>query len=146
MKVSGVNLPSTLERSSAKAQRLYAKVLRHAEQEYGKGQRAGRTAYGALKNSFEKVGDHWEPKGRTGPSDPHSKKPRKAKRSGKGASYGGVDVEGHTRAELLDRARELGMSGVSRMTKAELARAIDGEQRKMSRSAKSKSKSKSKSK
>src|SRR5438309_9771611 len=67
-------MPSTLKRSPPKAQRTFEKTLDHAEQEYGKGERASRTAYGALKHSFEKVGDHWEPKDHKGPSDPRSEK------------------------------------------------------------------------
>ena len=39
-------------------------------------------------------------------------------------TFGGVDVVGHTRAELYERARDLDVRGRSRMTKAELARAI----------------------
>jgi ChaB len=37
--------------------------------QYGDGERAHRTAFAALKHSFEKVGDCWEPKKTTGPSD-----------------------------------------------------------------------------
>jgi hypothetical protein len=37
--------------------------------QYGDGERAHRTAFAALKHSFEKVGDYWEPKKTTGPSD-----------------------------------------------------------------------------
>ena len=33
------------------------------------GERAHRTALASLKHSFEKVGDHWEPKEQRGPSD-----------------------------------------------------------------------------
>ena len=55
-------LPSTLQRSSAKAQRTWAEAHDSAVETYGEGQRAHRTAYAALKHSFEKRGDHWEPK------------------------------------------------------------------------------------
>ncbi len=55
-------LPSTLRRSPDKAQRTFAKAHDAAAQEYGEGERAHRTAYSAVKHSFEKVGDHWEPK------------------------------------------------------------------------------------
>jgi cation transport regulator ChaB len=113
-------MPGTLERSPAKAQRTYKKTLESAEKEYDDEARAHRVAYGALKHSFEKVGDHWEPKGRKGPSDERSRRPR-----GRGGqSAGGVDVEGHTRDELYERARKLGVKGRSRMTKMELAQAI----------------------
>jgi cation transport regulator ChaB len=55
-------LPDTLKRSPAKAQRTFAKAHDSAVKEYGEGGRAHRVAYAALKHGFEKVGDHWEPK------------------------------------------------------------------------------------
>jgi len=122
-------MPSTLKRSPPKAQRNYEKTLDHAEQEYGKGERASRTAYGALKHSFEKVGDHWEPKDHKGPSDPRSEKGGEAAHRGEGASYGGVDANGHTREELYERAKKLGVQGRSQMNKGELAQAIAKKQK-----------------
>ena len=62
-------LPSTLPKSPAKAQRTFAKVHDAAVEQYGEGERAYRVAYDALKHSFEKVGDHWEAKAEKGPSD-----------------------------------------------------------------------------
>ena len=62
-------LPSTLKRSPAKAQATYMHTLESAEQEHGDGEAAHRIAFGSLKHSFEKVGDHWEPKDEPGPSD-----------------------------------------------------------------------------
>jgi cation transport regulator ChaB len=116
-----VDLPGTIERSPAKAQRTYREALESAHDEYGGDEeRAHRVAYSALKHSFEKVGDHWEPKGKKGPSDPQAKGGRNTRRS----TAGGVDVEGHTRDELYDRAKKLGVSGRSRMNKMELAKAI----------------------
>ncbi len=85
-------MPSTLKRSPPKAQRTFEETLEHAEQEYGKGERASRTAYASLKHGFEKVGDHWEPKEHKGPSDPRSEKTGAARRRGEGATYGGVDA------------------------------------------------------
>lgn len=123
-KKMGVDLPSTLERSPAKAQRTYAETLKHAEAEYGPGERASRTAYAALKHSFEKVGDRWEAKDRPGPSDPRSTKTTQEKRAGKGETFGGVDELGHTRQELYERAKQLGVRGRASMDKQELARAI----------------------
>lgn len=120
----GVDLPGTLERSPDKAQRTYAKTLKHAEGEYGKGERASRTAYATLKHGFEKVGDHWEAKSHKGPSDPRSTKSTRDKRAGKGETFGGVDEIGHSRKELYDRARAMEIAGRSRMDKKELARAI----------------------
>ena len=71
------------------------------------------------------MGDHWEPKpdGRKGPSDERALDPDAAEREG-GTSTGGVDVLGHTKDELLERARELDVKGRSRMNKKELGEAI----------------------
>jgi len=115
-------LPGTLRRSPAKAQRTFAKAHDRAVEQYGEGERAHRVAYAALKHGFEKRGDHWEPKARKGPSDPRAKDPRA--REGRGRSYGGVDVEGSTKAQLLARARRLDVPGRSKMDKHELAAAI----------------------
>ncbi|MCK0508358.1 ChaB family protein [Aromatoleum anaerobium] len=126
-----VELPGTLKRSPPKAQRTYAKTLKRAEEEYGPGERAGRTAIAALKHSFEKVGDHWEAKAEPGPSDPQARRSTADRRGGKrarGETFGGVDVLGHTRQELYERAQALGIRGRSRMTKEELARAIASRQ------------------
>lgn len=128
-KKDGVDMPGTLARSPKKAQRTYAETLKHAEAEYGKGERAGRTAYASLKHGFEKVGDHWEPKDRKGPSDPRSTRSTREKREGKGETFGGVDEIGHTKQELYERARKLGIGGRSTMDKKALARAIAKKQR-----------------
>jgi cation transport regulator ChaB len=117
------DLPRTIQRSPAKAQRTYAKAHDNAVREYGEGERAHRTALAALKYSFEKVGDHWEPKKGKGPSDPRAaSRSRNGRASGR--SYGGVDVFGHSKKELYERARNLGVQGRSSMSKAELAAAI----------------------
>jgi hypothetical protein len=120
----GVDMPSTLERSSEKAQRTYAETLRSAEQEYSSGQRAGRTAYASLKHSFEKVGDHWEEKDRKGPSDSQAAQSGRAAREHPKATAGGVDERGHTRRELYEQAKQLGIGGRSGMSKEALARAV----------------------
>lgn len=122
------DLPSTLKRSPGKAQRTYAKTHDSAVEQYGEGARAHRTAFAAVKHSYEKVGDHWEPKGRKGPSDPRSTKSTQEKRKGKGETFGGVDLYGHTKEELYARARDLDIEGRSKMTKRELARAIGRKQ------------------
>ena len=111
------DLPGTIQRSPAKAQRTYKKALESAHQEYGSEERAHRTAYAAVKHSFEKVGDHWEPKKQKGPSD-------KGAKDRSGDTAGGVDVEGHTKDELMERARKLDIRGRSKMTKQELGKAI----------------------
>lgn len=117
-------MPSTIRRSSPKAQRTWAKTHEHAVEEYGEGERAHRTAFAALKHSFERRGDRWVAKRRKGPSDPRAKRGGRAAREGKGETFGGVDYEGHTKQELYDRARKLGVRGRSSMSKKELARAI----------------------
>jgi cation transport regulator ChaB len=128
-------MPRTLKRSPAKAQRTYEKTLESAEETYdGNEERAHRAAFASLKHSFEKVGDHWEPKkgGRKGPSD------QRAKQRGpnsRGKTAGGVDVEGHTKDELLDRAKKLDIKGRSRMNKKELGQAIMKRERSRSRSS-----------
>ncbi len=121
-------LPSTIRRSPAKAQRTYAKAHDNAVRTYGEGERAHRTAMAALKRSFEKRGDRWVRKERKGPSDPQAARSgRAARRDGK--TFGGVDVLGSTRDELYERAKRLGVRGRSRMRKEELAEAIAGKQR-----------------
>ncbi len=119
------DLPSTLERSPKKAQRTYAETLASAEETYeGDEARAHRTAWSAVKHSFEKVGDHWEPKDEKGPSDPQAARSGAAARKGTGTSYGGVDAEGSTKAELLEKARAADIPGRSKMDKGELADAL----------------------
>jgi cation transport regulator ChaB len=89
-------LPSTLQKSEAKAQRTFAKVHDAAADQYGEGERAHRTAYDALKHSYEKVGDHWEPKAEKGPSDSR-------------ARSGGLDVSGRStmsKAQLVSAIKK----------------------------------------
>ena len=113
-------LPSTLKRSDAKAQRTFAKAHDAAADEYGEGERAHRVAYSALKHSYEKVGDHWEPKEEKGPSD------HRAESGGpnaKGESAEGVNANA-SKKHLVDVARRLDIPGRSTMTKDELVSAI----------------------
>ena len=116
-------MPATLKRSPAKAQRTWAKAHDSAVETYGEGERAHRTAFAALKHSFEKVGDRWQPKEKKGPSDPQAAKSGKAARKG-GKTFGGVDVLGNSRQKLYERAKSLGIKGRSSMSKEELAEAI----------------------
>jgi cation transport regulator ChaB len=117
-------LPSTLRRSSKKAQRTWVETHDSAVDEYGEGERAHRTAFAAVKHSFEKVGDRWEPKegGRKGPSDRQAAKKGGAARRG-GPTAGGVDANS-TKKHLMELARRLDVPGRSRMTKAELVEAL----------------------
>jgi cation transport regulator ChaB len=126
-------LPSTLQRSSAKAKRTWAKAHDSAAETYGEGERAHRIAYAALKHSFEKRGDHWEPKGSKGPSDPQAAQSTPSSRSRPRRTHGGVDAQGNSKQELLERARKLGVQGRSRMSKGELADAIASKQRQSDR-------------
>jgi hypothetical protein len=122
---SGVTeLPDTLKRSPAKAQRTYIEVHDNAVESYGEGERAHRTAMAVVKRSWEKVGDHWEPKDKPGPSDERAAGNREDARRQITHAAGGVDVLGHTKAELYERARKLGVRGRSSMTKEELGEAI----------------------
>ena len=122
------DLPGTLQRSPAKARRTWQETHDAAVETYGEGERAHRTAFAALKHSFEKVGDHWEPKAEKGPSDPQAAQGGRAARDHPQETYGGVDVVGHTAGELRERAKKLGIRGTSRMRKNDLARAISQRQ------------------
>jgi cation transport regulator ChaB len=118
------DLPGTLKRSPRKAQRTYAEALDAAHEQYDSEARAHQTAWAAVKHSFEKVGDHWEPKDEKGPSDPQAAQSGRAARNRPRRTHGGVDVEGSTKEELYERAKKAGVRGRSRMSKAELADAI----------------------
>jgi cation transport regulator ChaB len=118
------DLPETLKRSPKKAQETYIKTHDSAVESYGEGERAHRTAFSSLKHSFEKVGDHWEPKDHKGPSDPRAAIGGKAARDGQGETFGGVDFFGHSKDELYERAKDLKVRGRSKMSKEDLARAI----------------------
>lgn len=113
-------LPSTLQRSSAKAQRTWSKAHDSAVEEYGEGERAHRTAYSALKHTHRKVGDHWEAKEEKGPSD--SRAERGATESG-GKSAGGIDANA-SKDELYREASKLNVRGRSSMSKQELVTAL----------------------
>jgi cation transport regulator ChaB len=115
-------LPSTLRRSPEKAQETWAKTHDSAVQTYGEGERAHRTAFSALKHSYEKVGDHWEPKDRKGPSDAQAARSAPSSRRS-GPTAGGVDANA-SKAHLMDLAKRLDVRGRSRMSKDELVEAI----------------------
>jgi len=118
------DLPGTLKRSPAKAQRTFIETHDSAVESYGEGERAHRTAFAAVKHSFEKIDDHWEPKKKKGPSDAQAAQGGRTARNRPRQTFGGVDVVGHTKDELMERARKLEVRGRSRMTKEELASAI----------------------
>jgi cation transport regulator ChaB len=113
-------LPSTLRRSNRKAQRTFAKAHDAAAEEYGSEERAHRVAYAAVKHSFEKIGDHWEPKEQKGPSD---KRAEVGGLQNSIPSAEGVDANA-SKKHLLDVARRLEVPGRSKMNKSELVDAI----------------------
>jgi cation transport regulator ChaB len=113
-------LPSTLKRSGKKAQETFAKAHDSALDSYGEEERAYRVGYSALKHTHEKVGDHWEPKEESGPSDPQ------AARGGRDAARptaGGVDANA-SKQHLYDLAKRLEVPNRSKMSKAELVDAV----------------------
>ncbi|MER6001070.1 ChaB family protein [Nonomuraea angiospora] len=143
-------LPSTIKRSPKRAQNTWIKAHDNAVREYGEGRRAHMTAFAALKRSFEKVGDHWEPKKgpsdkatmtrtgkatttRTGGKATMARTAKAATRTAKAAmtrtakTAEGV-VEGvnlnATREYLQKMAAKLDVRGRSKMTKQELVNAI----------------------
>lgn len=117
-------LPDPVARSEKHAQTTFAKAHDSAAEVSGhEGDEgyANRVAYSALKHTYEKVGDHWEPKDEAGPSDTRSESggPHPS-----GQTYGGVDANA-SKGHLLGLARRLEIPGRSTMNKAELAEAID---------------------
>jgi cation transport regulator ChaB len=113
------SLPSTVRRSSKKAQDTWVKAHDSAIESYGEGERAQRTAFSALKHSFEKVGDHWEAKERRGPSDGQAAR----RTSRQGETAGGVDANA-SKEHLYELAKRLDIRGRSTMSKSELVKAL----------------------
>ncbi|MCG7594176.1 ChaB family protein [Mycobacterium sp. C3-094] len=122
-------LPSTLKKSDDKAQRTFAKAHDAAAEEYGEGERAYRTAYSALKHSYEKVGDRWEEKEDRGPSDERA---RSGGPNASGETAEGVNANA-TKKHLMDVAKRLAITGRSRMSKEELVEEIKKANRRESR-------------
>ncbi|CEA09470.1 ChaB [Arthrobacter saudimassiliensis] len=125
-------LPSTLQRSDTKAQDTFAKTYDSAMESYdGNEERAARAAYASLKHTHEKVGDHWEEKEESGPSD------KRAEGGGPGSSKGtagGVDANA-SKDHLYEQARKLDVPGRSNMTKDELVDALQKANDKQTRKA-----------
>ena len=117
------DMPSTLQRSPKKAQETWGKTHDSAVEQYGEGERAHRTAFDSLKHSFEKVGDHWEPKAQKGPSDEQAAKSGPAARRSTTPTAGGVDANASKR-HLMELARRLDVPGRSTMSKDELVDAL----------------------
>lgn len=113
-------LPATLQRSDAKAQRTFAKAHDSAVDEYGEGERTHRVAYSALKHTHEKVGDHWEPKNGKGPSDAQAAGGKNTSKK----THGGVNANA-SKEHLYEQAKKLDISGRSKMSKSELVKALE---------------------
>ena len=124
-------IPSTLQRSPEHAQEIFEKALDSANESYGPGERAHRTAFAAVKHEYEKVGDHWEEKESSGPSDAGaagsgssgSGSSGSGSSGSSGETQGGVDANA-SKAHLMDIAKRLAISGRSKMNKDELVDAI----------------------
>lgn len=130
-------MPSTVERSDAKARRTWVDSYDSAIETYGDdGGRARRVAFAALKHTHEKVVDHWEPKGRKGPSDEQA---AKAGRRTNRDTAGGVDANA-SKAHLMDVARKLDIRGRSSMKKGELVDAIQKANNRSTRKSREKKK------
>ena len=130
-KVMRDELPSTLARSDAKAQRTYAKAHDSAAETYdGDEERANRVAFSALKHTHEKVGDHWEPKEQKGPSDAQAEGGADTDRP----TAGGVDANA-SKKHLMELARRLDVAGRSKMSKPELVEALQKANDKATREA-----------
>jgi len=117
------DLPATLQRSDKHAQATWTQTHDSAAEQYGDGERAHRTAFSALKHTYEKVGDHWEPKEHSGPSDAQATQRGAAARNRPRPTAEGVDANA-SKQHLLELARRLEIRGRSRMTKAELVQAL----------------------
>ena len=113
-------IPDTLERSDQKAQDTFAKAYDSAVEQYDDESRAARTAWAAVKQTHEKVGDHWEPKPENGPSDEASEE---GGPDPQGDTAGGVDANA-SKEHLYELAQELDVEGRSDVTKDELVEAL----------------------
>jgi cation transport regulator ChaB len=131
-------LPSTLERSDKHAQETWIKAHDSAVESYGEGERAHRTAFSALKHSYEKVGDHWEPKDSKGPSDAQAAKKGVAARRSRTPTAEGVNANA-SKAHLMDLARRLNIAGRSKMTKDQLVEAVRKANQRQTRKARERS-------
>ena len=127
-------LPSTLQRSDQKAQDTFAKTYDSAIESYDNDEgRAARAAYASLKHSYEKVGDHWEPKDKKGPSD---KRAEEKGATSSAPTAGGVDANA-SKEHLYELAKKMDIKGRSTMGKDELVKALQKANEKATRKARS---------
>jgi cation transport regulator ChaB len=127
-------LPGTLQRSDKHAQAIWQETHDSAADQYGDGERAHRTAFSALKHSYEKVGDHWEVKDEKGPSDRQAEQHGNAALNRPRKTAEGVDANA-SKEHLMELAKRLDIPGRSRMRKAELVEALMKANRRESRRA-----------
>jgi hypothetical protein len=131
------DVPSTVARSDDKAVRTYKKTLESAEDTYGDGERAHRSAFAALKHTHEKVGDHWEPKEHRGPSDPQAAQGAPRALDQRRETAQGVDVNA-SKGHLDDVARKVGISQPENLSKDDLVREIEKANRRVTAKARKK--------
>jgi hypothetical protein len=130
------DVPSTIARSDDKAVRTYKKSLESAEDSYDSEERAHRAAYSALKHTHEKVGDHWEPKDESGPSDKQAEKGGSDARDSDQSAQG-VDANAK-KGHLDDVAKKVGIKNPEDMKKDELVKEIEKANAKETRKAREK--------
>jgi cation transport regulator ChaB len=132
-------MPDTLKRSDQHAQDIWSETHDSAVDTYGEGERAHRTAFASLKHSYEKVGDHWEPKENKGPSDAQAAQGRPDNLRRPAGTAEGVDSNA-SKSHLMEIAKRLEIRGRSSMTKDELVEAIRKANQRETRAARSKRK------
>jgi cation transport regulator ChaB len=113
-------LPETLKKSDRKAQDTFAKTYDSAAEQYDDTSRVAATAWAAVKHTHEKVGDHWEQKSESGPSDPSAEKGGRNDEP----THGGVDANA-SKEHLYELAKKLDIAGRSKMNKEELVKALE---------------------
>jgi ChaB len=131
------DVPSTVARSDDKAVRTYKKTLESAEDTYGGGERAHRSAFAALKHTHEKVGDHWEPKDHRGPSDQQAAQGAPRALDQRRETAQGVDANA-PKGHLDDVARKVGISQPEDLSKDDLVREIEKANRRATAKARKK--------
>jgi ChaB len=95
----GNELPPTLRRSCQEAQDTFTKARESAVQVYGETEQADRAAFTALKEKFEKRGDHW-----IASAIPETDRDRSARPGWESARFSPeADTDGGSAAPLPDR-------------------------------------------
>jgi cation transport regulator ChaB len=128
------DIPSTIERSDKHAQEIWKDTHDSAVKTYGEdGESAHRVAYASLKHSYKKEGDRWVKKARRGPSDEQAARgPTTKKKStdpdAAPTAGGRVALEGESKKDLYERAKKLEIEGRSKMSREELAEAVQAKQ------------------